>query len=67
MLLYVVLQLYNYVTYMSLSNLIMNILCLKSNEIEKNKGLETFDTLFNQRDYIAAEHYWSPKYIPHSD
>lgn len=24
------------------------------------------DTLFNQRDYIAAKHYWSPKYIQHS-
>jgi len=35
---------------------------------EKNKELvfEAFDTLFNQRDYIAAERYWSPKYIQHS-
>jgi predicted SnoaL-like aldol condensation-catalyzing enzyme len=35
---------------------------------EKNKALvlEAFDTLFNQRDYIAAERYWSPKYIQHS-
>jgi predicted SnoaL-like aldol condensation-catalyzing enzyme len=35
---------------------------------EKNKGLvlQTFDTLFNQRDYIGAERYWSPKYIQHS-
>ena len=35
---------------------------------EKNKTLvlEAFDTLFNQRDYIAAERYWSPKYIQHS-
>ena len=24
------------------------------------------DTLFNQRDYVAAERYWSPKYIQHS-
>ena len=32
---------------------------------EKNKALvlEAFDTLFNQRDYVAAERYWSPKYI----
>jgi len=35
---------------------------------EKNKELVlvAFDTLFNQRDYIAAERYWSPKYIQHS-
>jgi predicted SnoaL-like aldol condensation-catalyzing enzyme len=28
--------------------------------------LEAFDTLFNQRDYAAAERYWSPDYIQHS-
>ena len=41
---------------------------IELNTIEKNKELvlEAFDTLFNQRDYIAAEHYWSPKYIQHS-
>ena len=35
---------------------------------EKNKALvlEAFDTLFNQRDYAAAERYWSPNYIQHS-
>jgi predicted SnoaL-like aldol condensation-catalyzing enzyme len=35
---------------------------------EKNKALvlKAFDTLFNQRDYVAAECYWSPKYIQHS-
>ena len=29
---------------------------------EKNKALvlEAFDTLFNKRDYAAAERYWSP-------
>jgi len=34
----------------------------------KNKALvlEAFDTLFNKRDYVAAEHYWSPTYIQHS-
>jgi len=34
----------------------------------KNKALvlEAFDTLFNKRDYIAAERYWSPDYIQHS-
>ena len=35
---------------------------------EKNKALvlEAFDTLFNRRDYVAAERYWSPHYIQHS-
>ena len=28
--------------------------------------LEAFDTLFNQRDYVAAERFWSPHYIQHS-
>ena len=38
-----------------------------SNE-EKNKNfvLEAFDTLFNKRDYAAAERFWSPDYIQHS-
>ena len=35
---------------------------------EKNKALvlEAFDTLFNKRDYAAAERFWSPNYIQHS-
>jgi len=35
---------------------------------EKNKELvlKAFDTLFNKRDYAAAERYWSPNYIQHS-
>lgn len=35
---------------------------------EKNKALalEAFDALFNQRDYVAAEKFWSPHYIQHS-
>ena len=35
---------------------------------EKNKALvlEAFDTLFNKRNYEAAEKYWSPNYIQHS-
>ncbi len=35
---------------------------------EKNKELvlRAFDTLFNKRDYAAAERFWSPKYIQHS-
>jgi predicted SnoaL-like aldol condensation-catalyzing enzyme len=34
----------------------------------KNKAfvLEAFDTLFNRRDYAAAEEFWSPTYIQHS-
>jgi predicted SnoaL-like aldol condensation-catalyzing enzyme len=28
--------------------------------------LDAFDTLFNKRDYAAAERFWSPKYIQHS-
>ncbi|AIF48275.1 nuclear transport factor 2 family protein [Dyella japonica] len=35
---------------------------------EQNKALviEAFNTLFNQRDYDAAERFWSDKYIQHS-
>src|ERR1700694_4537186 len=32
----------------------------------KTLVLEAFDTLFNKRDYVAAERYWSPNYIQHS-
>jgi len=34
----------------------------------KNKALvlEAFNTLFNKRDYAAAEHFWSPDYMQHS-
>jgi predicted SnoaL-like aldol condensation-catalyzing enzyme len=35
-------------------------------EINKQIVLEAFDTLFNKRDYTAAERYWSPDYIQHS-
>ena len=40
-----------------------------SEKIEaKNKALvlAAFDTLFNKRDYAAAERFWSPNYIQHS-
>ena len=35
---------------------------------EKNKALvlEAFETLFNKKDYAAAERFWSPSYIQHS-
>jgi len=34
----------------------------------KNRALvlQAFDTLFNKRDYAAAERFWSPHYIQHS-
>jgi predicted SnoaL-like aldol condensation-catalyzing enzyme len=34
----------------------------------KNKAivLEAFETLFNKKDYAAAERYWSPNYVQHS-
>jgi predicted SnoaL-like aldol condensation-catalyzing enzyme len=28
--------------------------------------LKAFETLFNERDYAAAERFWSPNYIQHS-
>jgi predicted SnoaL-like aldol condensation-catalyzing enzyme len=40
-----------------------------ASELEaKNKTLvlRAFDTLFNKRDYAAAEQFWSPQYIQHS-
>jgi predicted SnoaL-like aldol condensation-catalyzing enzyme len=35
---------------------------------QQNKAivLEAFDTLFNKRDYVAAERFWSDNYIQHS-
>ena len=35
---------------------------------DKNKAmvLDAFETLFNKRDYAAAEKYWSRNYIQHS-
>jgi predicted SnoaL-like aldol condensation-catalyzing enzyme len=35
---------------------------------EQNKALvlQAFDTLFNKRDYAAAEKFWSPHYVQHS-
>jgi predicted SnoaL-like aldol condensation-catalyzing enzyme len=35
-------------------------------EPNKRLVLEAFDTLFNKRDYAAAEKFWSPDYIQHS-
>lgn len=41
---------------------------MKGTTSTENKALvlEAFDTLFNKRDYAAAERYWSPNYIQHS-
>ena len=35
---------------------------------QRNKAfvLEAFDTLFNKKDFVAAEKFWSPNYIQHS-
>jgi predicted SnoaL-like aldol condensation-catalyzing enzyme len=40
---------------------------MKKTAEEKNKKLVlgAFDTLFNKRDYAAAERFWSPRYIQH--
>jgi predicted SnoaL-like aldol condensation-catalyzing enzyme len=39
-----------------------------TNTAEQNKALvlEAFETLFNKRDYAAAERFWSPDYVQHS-
>jgi predicted SnoaL-like aldol condensation-catalyzing enzyme len=41
---------------------------MSQSQTEKNKALvlEAFETLFNKRDYEAAERFWSPSYIQHS-
>jgi predicted SnoaL-like aldol condensation-catalyzing enzyme len=41
---------------------------MSDSNAQKNKAivLEAFDTLFNKRDYKAAERFWSPHYVQHS-
>jgi predicted SnoaL-like aldol condensation-catalyzing enzyme len=39
---------------------------MKTTEQNKRIVLEAFDTLFNKRDYAAAEKFWSSDYIQHS-
>ena len=41
---------------------------MSNSSSERNKAivLEAFETLFNKRDYAAAERFWSPNYIQHS-
>ena len=35
---------------------------------QRNKAfvLEAFETLFNRKDFVAAEKFWAPNYIQHS-
>jgi predicted SnoaL-like aldol condensation-catalyzing enzyme len=45
----------------------METLAVRSIEtVNKELVLGAFDTLFNKRDYVAAERYWSPDYVQHS-
>jgi predicted SnoaL-like aldol condensation-catalyzing enzyme len=41
---------------------------MNATSAEQNKArvLDAFDTLFNKRNYAAAERYWSDHYIQHS-
>lgn len=41
---------------------------MSASKSQANKALvlEAFETLFNRRDYAAAERFWSPRYIQHS-
>jgi predicted SnoaL-like aldol condensation-catalyzing enzyme len=41
---------------------------MRQSKESKNKALvlKAFDTLFNRRDYAAAERFWSSNYIQHS-
>jgi predicted SnoaL-like aldol condensation-catalyzing enzyme len=41
---------------------------MDDSKAENNKTivLEAFDALFNKKDYVAAERFWSPNYIQHS-
>lgn len=41
---------------------------MSQSKAARNKALalEAFETLFNKRDYAAAERFWSPHYIQHS-
>ena len=41
---------------------------LSESTLQRNKTfvLEAFETLFNKKDFVAAEKFWSPNYIQHS-
>jgi epsilon-lactone hydrolase len=38
----------------------------RAEQANKARVIEAFDTLFNRRDYAAAQRLWSPDYIQHS-
>ena len=42
-----------------------SLMTTTSPEQSKALVLEAFDTLFNKRDYAAAERFWSERYIQH--
>jgi predicted SnoaL-like aldol condensation-catalyzing enzyme len=46
--------------------MVMKVVNGKTESKNKELVLEAFDTLFNKRDYAAAEKFWSPQYIQHS-
>src|ERR1700680_1075593 len=41
---------------------------MSESTLQRNKTfvLEAFETLFNRKDFVAAEKFWSPNYIQHS-
>src|SRR5580692_4160625 len=41
---------------------------MSESTLQRNKTfvLEAFETLFNRKDFVAAENFWSPDYIQHS-
>jgi len=41
---------------------------MNQSRTQKTKAfvLEAFETLFNKKDFVAAEKFWSPNYIQHS-
>src|SRR3981081_2894371 len=41
---------------------------MSESTIQRNKAfvLEAFETLFNKKDFVAAEKFWSSNYIQHS-
>ena len=43
-----------------------NDMTTTSSEQNKSLVLKAFDTLFNRRDYVGAERFWSDGYIQHS-
>jgi predicted SnoaL-like aldol condensation-catalyzing enzyme len=41
---------------------------MSDSTLQRNKTfvLDAFETLFNRKDFVAAEKFWSPNYIQHS-